>query len=238
MTQLKVDEMIILAGGLGSRLRSVVSDVPKPMAPINGYPFLEYLMDYWIDQGIKHFTLSVGYLAEKIKSYFGDEYRGCSLRYVLEENPLGTGGGLRQVILASSFKNKYVLVANGDTWYEVDLKNMLKDSSSLSLPITMALKPILENDRYGGVLVDELGRVVCFGVITEGECLINGGCYLIDTVLLKEKLRDFPEKFSLEQDMLVDMALKGELAASLQNHSFLDIGLPHDYQRAAEILAK
>ena len=85
---------VILAGGLGTRLRSVISDLPKPMAPINGRPFLEYLICYWIGQGINHFVLSVGYLHQAIIGYFGNQFKGACIDYVIEESPLGTGGGL------------------------------------------------------------------------------------------------------------------------------------------------
>src|SRR5207249_9185779 len=93
-------EAIVLAGGLGARLRSAVEDVPKPMAPIGGRPFLEYLLDHCVDQGIGRFTLSVGYRHEAITSHFGNAYRGKALRYAVEESPLGTGGALLRTLRA------------------------------------------------------------------------------------------------------------------------------------------
>ena len=85
---------LILAGGLGTTLRSEVPDLPKPLAPIHGRPFLEYQMDFWIEQGVDIFVLSIGYLHEKVIGHFGHSYRNAKLDYVIEETPLGTGGGL------------------------------------------------------------------------------------------------------------------------------------------------
>src|SRR5207237_2019404 len=89
-------EAVVLAGGLGTRLRAAVSDVPKPMAPVGGRPFLERLLDYWIGQGVRRAVLAVGYLHDMIRGHFGDEYRGCAIAYSIEEQPLGTGGALVQ----------------------------------------------------------------------------------------------------------------------------------------------
>ena len=113
---------VILAGGLGTRLRSVVPYLPKPMAPINGRPFLEHQMRYWSTQGIDHFVLSVGYRYQTIIDYFGAQVEGASLDYVIEESPLGTGGGL---VLASKkvSQQENFLLLNGDTYFEIELKN-------------------------------------------------------------------------------------------------------------------
>jgi D-glycero-alpha-D-manno-heptose 1-phosphate guanylyltransferase len=230
-----VDEAIILAGGLGTRLRSVVSDMPKPMAPINGRPFLAYLIDYWIDQGVGRFVLSVGYLSEKIVSYFGESYRGCAIRYVHEIDPLGTGGGLKKVLFDLEWDQDQVMMMNGDTWYEISLKEMVQKGLLSKLPMVMALKPIEKNDRYGEVQVRD-GKVLSFGQASGEASLINGGCYLLNVKEIKAKMDALPEKFSLEQDLLVGMAAAGEIAASVQDAKFLDIGVPEDYKQAANFL--
>src|SRR2546425_12065025 len=118
-----LNEAIVLAGGLGTRLRSVVADVPKPMAPIGGRPFLEYLFDHWIGQGIRRFTLSVGYRHETITGHFGNAYRGVALRYVVEEAPLGTGGALLRTLGAFPGEAP-VLLLNGDTYFPVDVERL------------------------------------------------------------------------------------------------------------------
>ena len=224
---------IILAGGLGTRLRSVVNEVPKSMAPVHGRPFLGFLLDYWIDQGIENFVLSVGYLNDKIQEYFSARYKKCSITYVIEIMPLGTGGGLRKVLFDLEWQQRQVVLINGDTWFEVDL-NILCAASRL--PITIALKPLPENQRYAGVTIDYNNQVSSFGVMAGGPCLINGGCYLINIPEIKNLIQKFPTKFSLEEDFLLGLAGKGFIGANIQDASFLDIGIPEDYRRAMTIL--
>src|SRR5438067_6674889 len=118
-----LNEAIVLAGGLGTRLRSAVADVPKPMAPIRGRPFLEYLFDHWIDQGIRRFTLSVGYRHEVIVDHFGKAYHGATIRYAVERSPLGTGGALLGTLATFSVEAP-VLLLNGDTYFAVDVKRL------------------------------------------------------------------------------------------------------------------
>ncbi len=229
-------EVIILAGGLGTRLRSVVRDRPKPMALVSGRPFLEHLMDYWAKQGISRFVLSVGYLAGSIKAHFGRCYCGCSIEYVEEAAPLGTGGGFRQALQYTLWQQQYVVLVNGDTWFEVDLARLTRDAHQSRLPVTVALKPLRSNDRYGAVRIDENNRIVEFGIKTSGSCLINGGCYFIDVQAVAEALCEYPEKFSLEGDLLAQMARNGKVGASIQDATFLDIGIPADYHRSANVI--
>lgn len=231
-------DLIILAGGMGTRLRSVVSEVPKPMAPVGGRPFLEYLMDYWIGQGIERFTLSVGYLGAIIREHFGEAYRGCSVDYIVEPDPLGTGGGLKHAISWKTWANPDLVVVNGDTWFEVNLAKLMHDYQVGGAPISIALKQILENDRYGAVGVDQNQKITEFGIKTQGACFINGGCYLLNTAWLREKMADMPEKFSLEQDFLVPIAAQGLVSASIQYVTFLDIGIPEDYRQASDVICK
>ncbi len=229
-------EAIILAGGLGTRLRSVVDDRPKPMAPVSGRPFLEHLMDYWVNQGISRFVLSVGYLAENIRSHFRDCYRGCSIEYVEEAVPLGTGGGFRQALQNTLWKQQYVTLVNGDTWFEVDLAQLTLDADKSRLPVTIALKPMRSNDRYSAVRIDKDNRVVEFGIKSGDIGLVNGGCYLIDVKRVAEVLCKYPNKFSLEEDFLVQMASSGRVGASIHESTFLDIGIPADYYRSANVI--
>ena len=116
-------KVVILAGGLGTRLKDTVPDLPKPMAPIKGRPFLEYQMDFWMNQGINRFILSVGYLSDIIINHFSYKYRGAILEYSIESNPLGTGGALIQALKNLS---EPVLVINGDTFFQVQLKKLMK----------------------------------------------------------------------------------------------------------------
>jgi D-glycero-alpha-D-manno-heptose 1-phosphate guanylyltransferase len=229
-------EMLILAGGFGTRLKSVVSDVPKPMAPIAGRPFLAYLLDYWIGQGIQRFVLSTGYLGNIIRAYFSEIYHGAVIDYVHEKSPLGTGGALRLTLNSVSWTKETALMANGDTWFPVDLKQLCGDAEHQNLPITLALKTIGKNDRYGGVDIGSDGKVKRFGVKSKGQTHINGGCYLFNVGTLKQALTKMPETFSLEGDFLPLYAANGLVGSSLQDQPFLDIGIPKDYQKASTFL--
>ena len=146
MNNLKnIETAIILAGGKGTRLKKIVSDVPKPMAPINNRPFLEYLMDYWINQGISKFILSVGYLNEVITNHFGNSYGSAQIEYVFESSPLGTGGGL---LLASKDLNESFLLLNGDTFFEVKLSDFYSFHKKHNSEWTMSLFRSFDIERY------------------------------------------------------------------------------------------
>jgi D-glycero-alpha-D-manno-heptose 1-phosphate guanylyltransferase len=229
-------EMLILAGGFGTRLRAVVNDVPKPMAPVAGRPFLEYLMDYWIGQGVSRFVLSLGYKGDLIQAHFGNSYNHAEISYIQESMPLGTGGAVRMALEEVLWNNAFILITNGDTWFEVDLPSLSSDAEHYVKPISMALKLMEDNNRYGGVAVEN-GLVTNFGVQEKDNCLINGGCYLIDVKFLSEFMRQLPESFSFEDEVLKPFAFNNQLAASMQNNVFLDIGIPEDYQKAAEVLS-
>lgn len=229
-------EMLILVGGAGTRLRSVVNDVPKPMAPVAGRPFLEYLLDYWIDQGVRRFVLSLGYKGDSIKEHFGTRYRNAEISCIQESSPLGTGGAIRMAFQEINWNGGHILLANGDTWFEVDLTALIHDACQHGKPVTIALKTIEINDRYGGVTIDDSGLVTAFGVQSKKNCLINAGCYLLEMQALLGVLRDYPEKFSFEDDLLKPLAAKKQIASSIQNNVFLDIGIPADYQKATEVI--
>ena len=229
-------EMLILTGGYGTRLRSVVSNVPKPMARIADRPFLEYLLDYWISQGIQRFVLSTGYLSHVIQTHFGNSYRSADIDYVWEQSPLGTGGALRRALNETSWANETVLMSNGDTWFPVDLTQMGRDASQQKASIILALKTIEKNDRYSGVEVCANGKIKSFGISSEGVTLINAGCYLFNVATLRQALANMPETFSLENDFLVAYAANGNVGSSIQDQPFLDIGIPEDYQKASDLL--
>lgn len=229
-------EILILVGGFGTRLRSVVSNVPKPMAPIAGRPFLEYLLNYWISQGIQRFILSTGHLGNVIQTHFGKSYRSAVIDYVHEQSPLGTGGALRLALNSVPWDNEMALMANGDTWFPVELEQMCHEASQQKAPITLALKTMKKNDRYGSVEVMDNGKIKSFCLKSEGGALINAGCYLLNVATLKQALADMPEAFSLENDFLVDYAANGHVGSSIQDQPFLDIGIPEDYQKASDLL--
>jgi D-glycero-alpha-D-manno-heptose 1-phosphate guanylyltransferase len=227
--------MLILAGGLGTRLKLVVNQVPKPMAPVAGRPFLEYILDYWVNQGVKSFVLSIGFKAEIIKEYFGTSYRGAKVSYIEEQFPLGTGGAIKKALQEYRWAENQILLVNGDTWFEVDLNGLAIEAAKVNKPITVALKVCPSNDRYGAVICDD-GSVQEFGAKIIGPCLINGGCYLLDINFLLKNMEKYSGKFSFEDDVLPELALSNKIAGSVQDGKFLDIGIPEDYRKAFDVI--
>lgn len=220
-------EAIILAGGFGTRLAHIVADVPKPMAPVAGKPFLEYVLDDLINQGVKRIIFAVCYKKEIIIDYFGTSYKGAELIYSVEEKPLFTGGAVKLALTKA--KEKRVFIINGDTYFQVDLKKMRELSSVRETKLTIAVKQMTNFSRYGSVLVDELGYVRKFNEKAPcEEGLINGGIYDIMT----DCLDAFPESFSLEEVAFPDIMLENELISFRSDDYFIDIGIAEDYEKA------
>ncbi|MDQ7091474.1 MAG: nucleotidyltransferase family protein [Methylococcales bacterium] len=224
-------EAIILAGGFGTRLQTVVKDVPKPMAEINGYPFLKYLLDALITQGVTSVILSVGYKKECIKTYFNDRYQTLKIRYASEETPLGTGGAIIQALSMTTHESVYVL--NGDTFFEVDLNAMQTLHLNTQADITVATKVMHDFDRYGTLTIKK-GRVTAFEekkYQTDGY--INGGIYLIHKNLFNRF--KIASKFSFEADFLEQNLAQLSVHAFESEGYFIDIGIPDDYYHASTV---
>ena len=224
-----ITEAIILAGGLGTRLRSVVPDLPKCMAPVAGRPFLSYLIDYYSAQGIQEFIFSLGYMHEIIEEYLDDHYSLVDRKYVIEEEPLGTGGAIKLACEHSMTKN--VLVLNGDTLFKINLAELSSLHQRKASECTLSLKPMTEFDRYGSVELNADQSVKKFHekkFYSAGT--INGGVYALDKERFMKK--DFPEKFSFEKDYLEKEYKKGKLFGIVQEGYFIDIGIPEDFERA------
>jgi len=228
-----IKEVIVLAGGLGTRLRSVVSDVPKCMAPVAGKPFLHYLTDYLIHQGINHFIFSVGYKHEIIEEYFHKNYAHLKYQISLENEPLGTGGAIQLACKKTSGKN--VLICNGDTLYNIDVRKLSGFHKENEAECTLCLKPMKDFDRYGVVDLNEDHSVKSFRekkYYKNG--LINGGVYSLNVnAFLKE---EFPERFSFEKDYLEKKINSKQenlkIYGLIQDEYFIDIGIPEDYKKA------
>lgn len=229
---------VILAGGLGTRLRSTVPDLPKPMAPINGRPFLEHQLDYWIKQGITHFVLSVGYRHEAIVDHFGNSYNGARLSYIIEKTPLGTGGGL--LLAAEELgKNEPFLLLNGDTYFAVDLKTLIEFSSANDADWCFSLFRTNEEGRYMGMDISPQGQIISLksGTGRPGR-LANGGVYWVNPRALHSERFSPGDKASLEDDIFpAAMALGQHLMGLEFSGTFIDIGVPDDYHRASTLLA-
>ena len=216
-------ETIVLAGGLGTRLRGVIGEIPKCMAPVAGKPFLQYQLEWLSRFNISHVVLSVGYLREQVIDFVNGREWPFKISYAVEREPLGTGGGIRLALQKCRGNKVYVL--NGDTFYNVNLKAL-----TFTAPVTLALKPMRDFDRYGAVDWD--GDLV--NAFHEkkycAEGLINGGVYAIDRSQLDMTL--FPKSFSFERDVLEPLANYGLVAGEVQDGYFIDIGVPDDYARA------
>jgi len=230
-----VTTAIVLAGGLGTRLREIAPNLPKPMAPINNRPFLEYLMDYWIQQGISRFILSVGYLRDIVINHFGTKYKGASVEYAIESIPLGTGGGF---LLAAKDLNETFLLLNGDTFIEVNLNNLYKFHIECKSSWTLALFRTNQSDRYMGVDVSSNGEILPLK-FDENKInnYVNGGVYLMEPLVLN--LLDYKtgDKASLEDELLPNYLSNGGLLHGQEcKGKFIDIGIPEDYYRAIDIL--
>lgn len=230
-----VTEAVVLAGGFGTRLRSVLSDLPKPMAPVNGFPFLHYVFIHLKKHGIENVVLSVGYMADKIEAYFGDEYLGIKVKYAIEHEPLGTGGGIRLGMELCS--TEHVLAMNGDTLFEVPLTELFNKHLSDLPEATLALRKVEEGSRYGTIHL-EGKRIVTFREKSPdftGAQLINGGVYVIQKNKFL-KLTEQHKAFSIEHDYYGKYASKLTFNGLAYDSYFIDIGIPEDYARAQEEL--
>ncbi len=229
----KSREVIILAGGLGTRLQDVIDDIPKPMAPINGRPFLEYQLDYLSHYDINHIVFSVGYKYEVIQNHFGNKYKNISIDYAIEETPLGTGGAISLALQKISSEN--VLVINGDTFFRVNYGRLWKfHTDNNPNGISMVLRLVDNVERYGAVDADFRGIVRNFSEKGKkyGKGVINGGVYMINRDCFYDL--NLPEICSFERDCLEIIYHKRILFGMLCSRYFIDIGIPEDYEKAQD----
>jgi D-glycero-alpha-D-manno-heptose 1-phosphate guanylyltransferase len=229
---------VILAGGLGTRLRSVVPDLPKPMAPISGRPFLEHQLDYWIKQGVNRFVLSVGYRHEVIVDHFGNRYKDAELDYVIEKTPLGTGGGL--LLAAEKIgKEGAFLLLNGDTYFAVDLKTLIEFSLANDADWCFSLFRTNEEGRYMGMDISPQGKISSLKSGTGRlDRLANGGVYWVNPRTLLSERFSLGDNVSLEDDIFPAAMVSGQRLMGIEfSGTFIDIGVPEDYHRAPALLA-
>ena len=227
-------EAIILAGGFGTRLRSVVPDLPKCMAVVAGRPFLSYVIDSLRAEGIQRFIFSLGYKSDIIEKYLEENYPTLDYVTVIEKEPLGTGGAIRLAFTKATEKN--VLIANGDTLFKIRLSELDQFHHETQADCTLALKPMERFDRYGVVELEHGGRIISFHEKRFYEAgLINGGIYLLNRTAFLQL--PFPEKFSFEKDYLEKYAGAGKLFGIIQKGYFIDIGIPEDFEKAQSDLA-
>jgi D-glycero-alpha-D-manno-heptose 1-phosphate guanylyltransferase len=226
-------QAIVLAGGLGTRLRGVVPDLPKPLAPVAGRPFLAIVLAQLRAQGFDSAVLSVGYRHELIRDAFGDQFDAMALRYAVEDRPLGTGGAIR--LAARQCGEADVFVLNGDSYAEVDFADMMAAHRRAGAALTVCAVEVADTGRYGRILVDD-GRIAGFaekGVAGPG--LINAGVYAMRRDLLQQP--GLPEAFSFETDVLAARLDELRPRAWVARGRFVDIGVPEDYARAQSMFA-
>ncbi|MDP2385936.1 MAG: nucleotidyltransferase family protein [Bacteroidota bacterium] len=230
-----IKEAIILAGGFGTRLQSVISDVPKPMAPVSNEPFLNYLLSYLSHYGITKAVLSTGYLEEKIREYYqkkNNTWKNITLSYSHEKKPLGTGGAIRQAM--EQCEGEYVLAVNGDSFFDVNLNDLYSKHSSHHAQHTLALRHVSNASRYGAVETKEC-RIVSFKEKedTQKPGTINGGIY----ILKKEdfiKATETGINFSIERDFFEKQLAQQHIYGFEYTGQFIDIGTPEDFIRAQD----
>lgn len=224
-------EVIILAGGFGTRLSHIVEDVPKPMAPVSGVPFLVYVLENLLRAKITKVIMATGFKSERIEEYFGDNYKGMDIIYSIEIEPLGTGGAIKKALGCCTENN--ICVLNGDTYFDINLSDMQKFHNNENTELTIGLKKMYDFDRYGTVEIQN-NNILKFNEKKQtGDGYINGGVYM----LKKEIFDGIKEnKFSFEADYMEKFVSVKKFKGYISNGYFIDIGIPEDYQRAGEEL--
>ena len=224
---------IILAGGLGTRLRSVLTDIPKCMAPVSGKPFLYYVIEHFKKEGIENYIFSLGHLNTVITSYLNAQYSMLNIQYSIEDEPLGTGGAIKRACSLTSEKN--ILVVNGDTLFSLNVQKLMNFHLSTGADCTLSLKPMKNFNRYGVIELNTDDTIASFKEKQYYPAAhINAGVYVLQVPhFLKE---DLPQKFSFEKDYLEKLFDKRKMYGQVQDEYFIDIGIPEDYERAQKEL--
>ena len=226
---------VVLAGGMGTRLRAVVADRPKVLAPVAGRPFLTYLLDQIAGAGIQRVVLSTGHLAEQFASVIGDRYRNIQIVYAREEQPLGTGGAIR---FACGFTDAdQLLVMNGDSYCNANLSSYIQWHLDGRHDISLMLAKVNDTSRYGSVEIGAGGRITAFLEKRPegGPGCINAGVY----VLRRPMLEQFPQgPSSIERDLFPVWLQQREIMGWVTDGEFIDIGIPSDYERSHEFMAR
>lgn len=221
-------EAIVLAGGLGTRLRSIVPELPKPMAPIGDRPFLALLLDYLARQGICRVILSVGYRREIIRSYFGGRFGSLPLAYAVEETPLGTGGAIRLAL--DKAEEEKIFIVNGDTFLALDYPSLYRNHTTTGADLTMAVRHVNDVTRYGQAVFEDSRLSSLDGNPSVGPGWVNAGVYCVNRNLFSAHA--LPAHFSFERDFLARQLEAIHALAFPTDAYFIDIGVPDDYRRA------
>ena len=219
---------IILAGGFGTRLNKKVPNIPKPMAPIAGRPFLEYILDRLVDTQISQVTISVGYKAKIIMNYFKNSYKNLIIDYIHEDHPLGTGGAITYAL--ENINDDHTLVINGDTLVNINYFNLIDWYLKNPTKVAVVVKKLSDVSRYGTVKIQNEKILRFLEKGQNGEGWMNAGVYMLKTNLFENY--ELPYRFAFEKDFLQKHTLSLIPSAYKTSCYFIDIGIPEDYERA------
>lgn len=225
-----INEAVVLAGGLGTRLKSAVPDLPKCMAPVAGRPFIDYIIMALRDNGIQKIIFSLGYMSEIVIDHLKNNWPELPYEYCIETQPLGTGGAIKLAI--QQVNGDHFVVVNGDTLFDVDLVQMSRLHTHTKAAISVALKPMSDFDRYGSVQIDDS---LCIKAFIEkkqmSQGLINGGLYYINKNWFSGL--SLPQVFSFEKDVLEKNTDSNVIFGYISDTYFIDIGIPEDFEKAS-----
>ena len=224
---------IILAGGMGTRLKTIISDLPKPMAPIMNVPFLTYQLNYLKHFGIKKVIFSVGYLSEKIIAHYNQSFENISIEYSIEKNPLGTGGGIRMAM--SNLNEDLVLILNGDSFFDLNLEQFYNLHHEQKSDFSLALRYVNNSERYGNIEFNSSNQITSF--IEKNQLnqsgYINAGVYILSKKLYLQNTK--PDiNFSIEKDFFEKQLNQLIIKGFEFKDYFIDIGIPEDYLKAQD----
>ena len=224
---------IILAGGMGTRLKTIISDLPKPMAPIMNVPFLTYQLNYLKHFGIKKVIFSVGYLSEKIIAHYNQSFENINIEYSIEKNPLGTGGGIRMAM--SNLNEDLVLILNGDSFFDLNLEQFYNLHLEQKAEFSLALRYVNNSERYGNIEFNSSHQITSF--IEKNQLnqsgYINAGVYILSKKLYLQNTK--PNiNFSIEKDFFEKQLNQLIIKGFEFKDYFIDIGIPEDYLKAQD----
>ena len=226
---------VILAGGLGTRLRSVIPDKQKVLVEIKNRPFLNFLLDQLLSAGAREVVLCTGHRADEVQTILGIEYKSLKLVYSIESKPLGTGGALR--LAFSHLTSDSVLIMNGDSYINVDLKDFLKWFKKKALAAALILTKMGDTSRYGRLVSDDEGRIQSFEEksVSAFSGWINAGVYLLNKNLINSI--PYGRTYSLENDFFPKLISDGLYGYQCEGE-FIDIGTPESYLLAEDFFAR
>ena len=222
-------QLVILAGGFGTRLKSILNGLPKPLADVNGEPFLKLLFQNWVKNGFNDFVLCLHYEADKIIKFVNQEQdfgvlKNCKIQFSIEPTPMGTGGAISYAVKNLDIEN-YILITNADTWLDQDYKKIINSDEN-----TITIVQVENTERYGSVIIDDKNKIDYFSEKgkSKGPGFINAGFYKIS----KSYFNDWDGKaFSIETNLFPALVNEKKLKSVVSESNFIDIGIPEDYNK-------